>query len=286
MRSPGAHPRSRGENLIWPWAIASRKGSSPLTRGKPDSSPQSPYGRRLIPAHAGKTSSRPSSHSSSAAHPRSRGENALLGTRSKRRRGSSPLTRGKREVVADVRQVPGLIPAHAGKTGLTGDRRGGGRAHPRSRGENLLKVGGAGSVGGSSPLTRGKPNTLAAFIELIGLIPAHAGKTLFITGHPAGEPAHPRSRGENLLRAAGRVVGDGSSPLTRGKLIQAVLSREFQRLIPAHAGKTVRHCASSSLGGAHPRSRGENPLRAHSTQHQGGSSPLTRGKLRRRRFRQ
>ena len=31
-------------------------------------------------------------------------------------RGSSPLTRGKREVVADVRQAAGLIPAHAGKT--------------------------------------------------------------------------------------------------------------------------------------------------------------------------
>ena len=53
--------------------------------------------------------------------------------------------------------IGGLIPAHAGKTLFdvsTGKQR---RAHPRSRGENLLLVLPSGAVQGSSPLTRGKP---------------------------------------------------------------------------------------------------------------------------------
>ena len=75
-RSAGrAHPRSRGENCArtrrgrWPW------GSSPLTRGKLPGPRNRPAGRRLIPAHAGKTSPRAPPDSRHEAHPRSRGEN-------------------------------------------------------------------------------------------------------------------------------------------------------------------------------------------------------------------
>ena len=52
-------------------------------------------------------------------------------------------------------------------------------------------------------------------------------------------------------------------------------------LIPAHAGKTyvVRHILL--LAWAHPRSRGENPIFALILKCGCGSSPLTRGKLRR-----
>ena len=50
-------------------------GSSPLTRGKPDMSPDERISWRLIPAHAGKTASSGYVRRSYSAHPRSRGEN-------------------------------------------------------------------------------------------------------------------------------------------------------------------------------------------------------------------
>ena len=51
-------------------------------------------------------------------------------------------------------------------------------AHPRSRGEHFVGVGGADDDAGSSPLTRGAPMAGLAPACLLGLIPAHAGSTL------------------------------------------------------------------------------------------------------------
>ena len=111
-----AHPRSRGENerLMVRYRIES--GSSPLTRGKRVDSLSHGKRDRLIPAHAGKTSSRRSAATSSAAHPRSRGENPW-GRRFRRHHaGSSPLTRGKLLPDQERLRLSRLIPAHAGKT--------------------------------------------------------------------------------------------------------------------------------------------------------------------------
>ena len=55
-----AHPRSRGENNASMKRVRSRRGSSPLTRGKPTGIRPHLIGRRLIPAHAGKTRVTPS----------------------------------------------------------------------------------------------------------------------------------------------------------------------------------------------------------------------------------
>ena len=74
------------------------------------------YRGGLIPAHAGKTHTRPSRAYPSAAHPRSRGENTHAAQSRLSLGGSSPLTRGKLDVGVGVDQVGGLIPAHAGKT--------------------------------------------------------------------------------------------------------------------------------------------------------------------------
>ena len=91
--------------------------------------------------------------------------------------GSSPLTRGKpgREHHQPVQA--GLIPAHAGKTvkpGFTSPRT---AAHPRSRGENGVRIWIATVRTGSSPLTRGKRHHGCSIRSTRGLIPAHAGKT-------------------------------------------------------------------------------------------------------------
>ena len=113
----------------------------------------------------------------------------------------------------------------------------------------------------------------------VGLIPAHAGKTILLTERKVSAWAHPRSRGENLPFPDYECLKYGSSPLTRGKLQPSALLGCCQRLIPAHAGKT---CVCVSGGGAwraHPRSRGENRVDRLTDRGVDGSSPLTRGKL-------
>ena len=73
--------------------------------------------------------------------------------------------------------MPGLIPAHAGKTRHSA---GGGAchaAHPRSRGENPDDLPHQPLETGSSPLTRGKLRLVVGRHIVAGLIPAHAGKT-------------------------------------------------------------------------------------------------------------
>ena len=114
------------------------------------------------------------------------------------------------------------------------------RAHPRSRGENFKCVDGWEDYDGSSPLTRGKRGDAPACAALLGLIPAHAGKTG--DGEVGGEHgrAHPRSRGENAYQSRARDIFKGSSPLTRGKLGSHDDALRDRGLIPAHAGKTVR----------------------------------------------
>ena len=175
--------------------------------------------------------------------------------------GSSPLTRGKRQL--RLRKVNHVL------------------AHPRSRGENPR--GGRASLpaAGSSPLTRGKRGLHLQPHDSGRLIPAHAGKT------PRGPTrhlcawAHPRSRGENA-QCGEHVHGEaGSSPLTRGKRPPARRGHGARRLIPAHAGKTWWRRACWRPVPAHPRSRGENPRGCRTRRRCPGSSPLTRGKLER-----
>ena len=152
-----AHPRSRGENLGCIASLRGLLGSSPLTRGKLCQVHVGRQAQGLIPAHAGKTAAAHPDYALIRAHPRSRGENIAARSAAVSMVGSSPLTRGKL-LCRDYRRVlHGLIPAHAGKT------RGWSmpcwrlRAHPRSRGENVVFPLLCVVALGSSPLTRGKP---------------------------------------------------------------------------------------------------------------------------------
>ena len=253
-----AHPRSRGENEALGAALGELAGSSPLTRGKHSCSRSDRAQRGLIPAHAGKTYGFRAASVWPRAHPRSRGENGLRLSR--------------------LSPPPWLIPAHAGKTPIPAVDTRTTEAHPRSRGENRRRLSHVATARGSSPLTRGKPTGARRTPGRSRLIPAHAGKTPCRVQRAWWSRAHPRSRGENLRGHGGRLPGAGSSPLTRGKLGQAVLGHVSERLIPAHAGKTFPCCRLRRRSGAHPRSRGENSIREGGRRGRRGSSPLTRGK--------
>ena len=215
-------------------------------------------GPGLIPAHAGKTTKEHDMTSLDTAHPRSRGENLLAVERISMRSGSSPLTRGKHLDKNFRLGTLRLIPAHAGKTIRQVHTRGHYEAHPRSRGENSRSQAPCACASGSSPLTRGKPLPIIRRFVRNGLIPAHAGKTRPWPQEGNTSPAHPRSRGENAETGCSGPTAPGSSPLTRGKLLQGTAWRTRHGLIPAHAGKTVSARVSIWTPSAHPRSRGEN----------------------------
>ena len=233
-------------------------GSSPLTRGKLDSLAFGGITTGLIPAHAGKTSRALSALGNLGAHPRSRGENESRLTERLTRWGSSPLTRGKRRRAPARWLQVRLIPAHAGKTRQSLACPCCRQAHPRSRGEHDPLKDIPGVEEGSSPLTRGKLYGVGYGRRVHRLIPAHAGKTWVRTPTPQLRPAHPRSRGENVLSGAVVAAIIGSSPLTRGKRPTAPEIVVVTGLIPAHAGKTQRTSGELQTGTAHPRSRGEN----------------------------
>mgnify|MGYP000883117045 CR=1 FL=1 len=198
--------------------------------------------------------------------------------------------------------LPGLIPAHAGKTLTSHYLLLPARAHPRSRGENVagelrLRV-----AKGSSPLTRGKPRGTGLGHLRPGLIPAHAGKTRFGPPPWPHGRAHPRSRGENASARRSKPSTEGSSPLTRGKRIavprasnlsgsspltrgkrpQARAPPGSPGLIPAHAGKTGASLAAALTLGAHPRSRGENQQERERWRVPAGLIPAHAGKTSRR----
>ena len=195
------------------------------------------------------------------AHPRSRGENWGAPAAPSEPPGSSPLTRGKLDFAHVVLAVPGLIPAHAGKTPRSSLAARPCAAHPRSRGENRLGAHRRGVEVGSSPLTRGKPKSLCHPQGLPRLIPAHAGKTAWTCARSASCPAHPRSRGENSPLHLTPSEIQGSSPLTRGTPVHVADLLDHRGLIPAHAGKTHSATVSPLSDWAHPRSRGENRRR-------------------------
>ena len=193
-------------------------------------------------------------------------------------RGSSPLTRGKPVRASRCLARLGLIPAHAGKTGVARYEDICGAAHPRSRGENPLGFLRSTRSAGSSPLTRGKHRHHRRLRRQPRLIPAHAGKTCPALSTGSARRAHPRSRGENVAGIYLSYRRRGSSPLTRGKPEEAAQPIRSHGLIPAHAGKTFNAGRFALICQAHPRSHGENTTASSATFSAQGSSPLTRGK--------
>ena len=237
-RCEGAHPHSRGENLAEQGWDVPALGSSPLTRGKHWRGMRRPYQLGLTPTRAGKTLHDPAHRSASTAHPRSRRENFQSCVMSLPTPGSSPLTRGKRSGLGGGADRAGIIPAPAGKTSSARSWPASRPAHPRSRGENVCELVDGLVELGSSPLTRGKLRRRMGNPVRLGLIPAHAGKTLSSRPLRFLARAHPRSRGENVDQFAATPVKMGSSPLAQGK--------------PPGNGRRNRR------GRAHPHSRREN----------------------------
>ena len=153
--------------------------------------------------------------------------------------GSSPLARGTLRRCRARCSWLGLIPARAGNTHSNGRWPARWGAHPRSRGEHSPVSVMTGNHTGSSPLARGTRGANGAASRARGLIPARAGNTAVAGSVSRGAGAHPRSRGEHMVRFASVKEVAGSSPLARGTLPCRTPEGGASGLIPARAGNTV-----------------------------------------------
>ena len=165
-------PRGCGEYVYHrDWCLIP-SGSSPRERGKLPAGCGLGSQVGFIPARAGKTLSAVTARSTTRAHPRAGGENVTAAKPQKGGAGSSPRRRGKRDVRARKMPAVRLIPAHAGKTRRESRRQAGSRAHPRSRGENVMLMVFAAVCPGSSPRRRGQRHRLGRVTLHARLIPA------------------------------------------------------------------------------------------------------------------
>ena len=214
------HPRIRGEHPHQPVWWGPHPGSSPHTRGA-QIEPASRKGLgRIIPAYAGSTNLWQIIKPQVADHPRIRGEHAVAVVKFAWEGGSSPHTRGARSGDERVDRHGRIIPAYAGSTARWTTANCPPGDHPRIRGEHR------------------RPASQAN--RLCWIIPAYAGSTTCPGRSGCTAKDHPRIRGEHQVSNDTDESGLGSSPHTRGALLNG---RRFSRwcgIIPAYAGSTVR----------------------------------------------
>ena len=193
----GAHPRIRGEDWSNPGELVLTPGSSPHSRGGPGAWICGLVCPGLIPAFAGRTFTGGAYRPLRRAHPRIRGEDSFIVLPVVVVLGSSPHSRGGRDVDRFMATTFGLIPAFAGRTagGMRISIRTG--AHPRIRGEDLDYAAETEHEAGSSPHSRGGRTRAPRRTHRSGLIPAFAGRTRDPLPNAFHGGAHPRIRGED-----------------------------------------------------------------------------------------
>ncbi len=271
------HPRVRGEHLRPNGPSPTSTGSSPRTRGTPRHADHRPARQRIIPAYAGNTRHAPPHRVCGADHPRVRGEHLPPPMISVEACGSSPRTRGTRQVRAELSRKYRIIPAYAGNTTPKNTPLPAPPDHPRVRGEHITGTAMLLPSAGSSPRTRG---TLLRHLFPFGhlrIIPAYAGNTVRYSAQWASSSDHPRVRGEHAFFAASSAWTSGSSPRTRGTHRRRSPRGTPRRIIPAYAGNTAPTSDEHTRRADHPRVRGEHTRSSTMPGGPSGSSPRTRG---------
>ena len=152
----------------------------------------------IIPAHAGNTTTGASRSTARRDHPRACGEHMRWLLLKVPGQGSSPRMRGTPYSRFPDTPIIGIIPAHAGNTGLSILHGILDRDHPRACGEHPFIPVLSSLSGGSSPRMRGTHVGHCAEVQCPGIIPAHAGNTiaLWVIGHECRD--HPRACGEHI----------------------------------------------------------------------------------------
>ena len=193
------HPRACGELGVDAARLTRPDGSSPRMRGTHRASGPRCAWRRIIPAHAGNSSSRRLLSAECADHPRACGElvswlpvDGSLGGSSRACGelfsvalkpgsipGSSPRMRGTLVCVSRDRSRSRIIPAHAGNSRAALFPAATALDHPRACGELTDAAAAILPIDGSSPRMRGTLRASAVGALVCRIIPAHAGNSSF-----------------------------------------------------------------------------------------------------------
>ena len=137
------------------------------------------------------------------------------------RPGSSPHVRGARIVCMSKSCAGWIIPACAGSTRRSTNRRNEARDHPRMCGEHAMEKGEITADEGSSPHVRGARLVADRCRRGIGIIPACAGSTRLAASSSRQRRDHPRMCGEHAVQRRRIDHQRGSSPHVRGARVGA-----------------------------------------------------------------
>ena len=171
--------------------------------------------------------------------------------------GRSPRVRGRHRVRGDGGGDPGTIPACAGKTKRPREHPPCLRDDPRVCGEDIEGTLAEKLGRGRSPRVRGRQLDPALVDELLGTIPACAGKTLARAGATIAKRDDPRVCGEDDRASQRARYIRGRSPRVRGRRGQTPMGPRANGTIPACAGKTSPSLALVSSARDDPRVCGE-----------------------------
>ena len=231
----------------------------------------------LIPARAGRSSRSAPAGRRPRAHPRAGGAVRSCPRTRQSWRGSSPRGRGGHESRAAFTDLPGLIPARAGRSSGFLSIFVSAGAHPRAGGAVVLWCPSDSSLPGSSPRGRGGLMRAGTLTASKGLIPARAGRSSWTARPSCASRAHPRAGGAVRRTCAPTSSPAGSSPRGRGGQ-QRTSGRVLRAgLIPARAGRSSRSGAPPRRARAHPRAGGAVSCVLPQADSHEGSSPRGRG---------
>ena len=144
-------------------------------------------------------------------HPRACGENTHYLQSQFPCRGSPPRMRGKHHAGVHQFDIPGITPAHAGKTPCRSKSSCAARDHPRACGENAGRSFKDAQAEGSPPRMRGKRMVVRDDQQRRGITPAHAGKTLRKGRISVVDPS-PQPRSSLTSRRADASIGSQRAP--------------------------------------------------------------------------
>ena len=125
---------------------------------------------------------------------------------------------------------------------------------------------------------RGKVYTAVSMPDTVGITPAYAGKSPQSLFDAAQERDHPRLCGEKYGVTTDYLLGRGSPPPMRGKVMILKQKRVNERITPAYAGKRPLYSKLHQVFQDHPRLCGEKFPRTSILPHCKGSPPPMRGK--------
>ena len=232
----GLSPLARGNPTAAQAALES-PGLSPLARGNHSSF--APKGRAPgpIPARTGQPGNVQHVGGGHGAYPRSHGATAGIDLAHQHGGGLSPLARGNRIYKAFPQAPIRPIPARTGQPLRYFPCLFRPRAYPRSHGATGLCFLRGGLYLGLSPLARGNPAQIEAWLDRQRPIPARTGQPMRSVLICRYWRAYPRSHGATKLKRLLRGVYEGLSPLARGNPTLMLHALLFTGPIPARTGQ-------------------------------------------------